>query len=209
MNILRIICEEYQKFNQSLGLNELQDDWYDDEESIADKMYAQRFGMQNTKPTTAPLLTQGEYLGTFVKDSYPDTPIPVYKNPESLSGFQASVRAIVKNNGDLYITSDNKAYHEELLVFLAEKNIVKVNSNNLYYIPDSAPLDFIAVQRQGLTNRFEPSSLYDNILPIEQLDALANANEKLPYQFTVGDIEVMKNHYQEIYPYYYYLTKKK
>ena len=197
-----IIREEIQKFyNENINDN----DWYDDEDSIADRMYA-KIGIQKQEKQSQepPTTEKGKYVGSLYKDTYPDIPMAIYLNPKNLNEFEPSVRAVLMQNGDIYVSVNKKVYHEEMLVFLQEKNIVPVNSQNLYYIKNSMPEEFIAVQRKGRSDVFEPSELLTNYLPEHFLDILSLGNEKHSYQFVVNDVEVMKGYYNRINSNTYY-----
>ncbi len=202
MNILRIICEEYQRLYENINSN----DWYvDDDESIADKMYA-KFGISANQQQSQepPSTTKGKYIGSFYRESYPGIPMAVYLNPKNLSEFNPSVRAVLMQNGDLYVCANNKGYHEDILILLAKLNIVPINSQNVYYIKDHMPKEFIAIRRIGRSDTFEPSEILDFIQPEHFLNILSLGNEKQPYQFVINGVEVMKGYYDRIYPMHKY-----
>lgn len=170
-SILQIIKEEIQSF-----INELWDDW-DTEPSIADKIYAKR-GITTQQPQEK---INAELIGYVDKQwKNPINPIPVYKNPKNLIGFQPNTRAILLSSGDLYVAQSYNALHDNMLDLLADKKIVQLASK--YNYDKNYPEEFIAVVRASDTTTFGESSAYD-YFPQHYVEIFDVANQKQPYIF--------------------------
>ena len=168
-SITRIIKEELQK------LFEMWDDW-DNEPSIADKIYAKKGIIPQEKTRiNADLIGYVDKLW-----DKPINPIPVYKNPKNLIGFQPNTRAIVLDTGDLYVAESYNALHDNILDLLASKNIIPLASK--YNYNSNYPEEFIAVVRVSDTTTFGESSAYD-VFPPHYYQIFDIANQKQPYIF--------------------------
>jgi len=171
-SILQIIKEELINL-----IKENWDDW-ENEPSIADKIYAKR-GITNTTNTNTEI--NAELVGYVNKQwDKPIDPIPVYKNPKNLIGFLANTRAILLNTGDLYVAQSYNALHDNILDLLANKNILPLASK--YNYSTNYPEEFIAVVRVSDTTTFGESSAYDYFPPYYE-EIFNIANEKQPYIF--------------------------
>ncbi|MCK9416727.1 hypothetical protein M0Q97_08740 [Candidatus Dojkabacteria bacterium] len=170
-SIIQIINEVVQKF-----INEFSDDW-ENEPSIADKIYAKR-GITTQQSQDR---INAELIGYVDKQwNKPINPIPVYKNPKNLIGFLPNTRAVLLNNGDLYVAQSYNALHDNILDLLANKNIIPIASKFNY--DKNYPENFIAVVRASDTTTFGESSAYD-YFPEHYIEIFDAANQKQPYIF--------------------------
>jgi len=109
-----------------------------------------------------------------------DVPIPLYKNPENLTGFDSNARGILSNNGDLFLAQKSSVSHDDILKTLYEKNLVSRGAAFNY--STELPEDFVAVQRAGGSNGFGQSSAYDEF-PVYYEQIFDEANAKQPFKF--------------------------
>ena len=174
MNIYEIIEEEIQKL-----IKEQQ--WDDGEESLADKMYANRFGLNQVKQTQpqedTECLNGGEYFGDVPVDGKLQKMV---KNPKHLRGYFPGIRGVLVNTGDFYlVTSTNNIGHIEIINYLAKKGIVPdyaYNYNTKY------PQEFVAVVRNGSENSFSQSTAYEEF-PDYYKQMFELGNYEFSYQF--------------------------
>jgi len=173
------------KINQKKIINEeirllfeIYNTWDNDEPSIADKLYS-KIGISPSEPKKINI--DAELIG-FVDKLWdkPIEPIPIYKNPKNLVGFNSNTRGILLNNGDLYLGQSPKALHENMLELLAKKNIIPFTSIKDYNY--NYPNEFIAVVRIENTNNFGESTAY-YFFPKHYLQIFNIANKKQPYIF--------------------------
>jgi hypothetical protein len=172
MRLLQIIKEEISNYYS---------DWQmGNEPSIADKIYTKSQGIETEKPETNKI--NAELIG-YVKEQNNrplPKPIPIYKNPKTLTGFSHDTRGILLNNGDLYLAQNYNALHENTLELLAEHKIVTYVS--IYNYAQNYPRNFIAVVRAGSENIFGQSTAYDEF-PDYYKDIFNLANQKQPFEF--------------------------
>ena len=160
-------------------LKEELEDWFDDEEGLADKMYASRFGINTQQPQQSKpkLESQGELVGYL--ESNPD--YPIYRNPETLDGFDDNCRGVIFANGNLYLCTNYEIYHRRLFDFLQVKDLENVDPKFYYLFPDR----YVAVARINRTNTFVPSESYkDESYPyiVETFSKYRNPNIKFQPQ---------------------------
>ncbi len=146
MDILKIIREEFQRVYEN-------DDWYNDEESLADKMLNQRFGISTQEKQQTFDNQQGKFVGYVGGDKSQ----PIYLNPKSLEGFDDKCRGAIFANGDLYLSKSSEVYHYRLFLALEQRNII-ANGEAVHY--SNFPDKYIAVARKGNSNVFIPSENY-------------------------------------------------
>jgi len=169
--LLQIIKEEIQSFYS---------DWsMDNEPSIADKFYEKRLGIN--QPIQQEELN-AELIGFVNKQGniLIKTPIPVYKNPTTLTGFLNDTRGILLSNGDFYLAQSYNALHENMLELLAQHGIIPLTSIHGY--AQNFPKEFVAVMRAGNSNTFGQSSAYD-YFPEHYIEIFKVGNEKQPFEF--------------------------
>lgn len=86
----------------------------------------------------------GRVLSPFNKKDIKES-VRIFKNPKTLENFDRNVRAILVNNGDLYIQETMKFIkHEEIIDFLRQKHILNKD--------DKLPKEFIPLERDGRSN---------------------------------------------------------
>jgi hypothetical protein len=173
--ILQIIREEIADYGGYTP------DWANNEPSIADKYYEKMITTPSAPPAED-FEIDAEKFGYVTKmfDKELPKPVPVFKNPKNLNGFDAYARGILLSNGDFYLGKNDKAMHENILEILSEKGIVPKNKTYQYF--REYPIEFIAVQRASTANKFVPSSAYD-YTPDYYEKTFYMANEKYPYEF--------------------------
>ena len=154
MDIIKIIREEYQRLYEN-------NDWYNDEESLADKILNQKYGIstQGNKKEFDNRETSGKFIGNVNGD------IPIYLNPKSLEGFDEYCRGVIMANGDLYMSKSFNTNHKYIFRLLSSKGILPVDYLNKYW---KTPEKFIAIERIKNTNNFVPSIAYED----DQLDVV-------------------------------------
>lgn len=181
MNLHKIISEELQKFNEAYG-----EEWYDDDDdqSLADKIYANRFGInaQNNSEPIEQSDSKGKLIGFVIEQAYRklSEPVPVYLNPTSLSEFSEGTRGILMADGDFYLALNYNALHYNILMLLADKGIVSHNAPIQY--DSNLPEEFVAVERKNKTNTFEQSSTYHSF-PDYYGKIFDMSNNKHQYKF--------------------------
>ncbi len=129
--------------------------------------------------------TKGEFVGKLTTswNRKLDKPIAVYKNPESLAGFDTAVSAVlVAKSLDLYVAEKKEGMHQDLVLLLAEKGIIPQSSLHIdrggtpkyfeYY-----PSEFMAMYRIGNSSIFAQGAMYD-AYPPQYEDMIKKANEK-------------------------------
>jgi hypothetical protein len=168
-------------------INEEISNWFKDDDQSSLDAYSNKF-LSTTAPPKAPSTApsqpkvDGELIG-YVDKQWKEKlkePIPVYKNPRSLTGINVAARGVLLNNSDLYLAPLPNAMHDNILDMLSEKGIVPYAKTYEYftYFPD----EFIAVQRVGNTNIFTQSSAYEKF-PEYYEEIFRIANNKHPFQF--------------------------
>lgn len=173
--IIQIIKEEISGFYNDWDMN--------DEPSIADRYYEKKLGI-----TTLPKgKIDAEKVGyvTTMWGKKIDTPIPVYKNPKSLDGFEKYCRGVLLNNGDLYLANSDKTMHDDLLKMLAEKGLIPLGKT--YNYSTEYPEEFVAVEK-NFDNSFTQSTAY-NDFPIYYAQMFDDANRKHPYKFAKVQVD--------------------
>jgi hypothetical protein len=166
-SILQIIKEEISNYYS---------DW---QPSIADKYYEKQLGITTKNPQEVKI--DAELIGYIDKQwKNPITPIPVYKNPKNLNGFESNTRGVILNNGDFYLAISRNAMHDNMLDLLTEKGIIPYQSKFDY--STKYPEQFVAVQRASNTITFAQSMAYDNF-PLYYEEIFDIANKKQPYHF--------------------------
>jgi len=172
LSIIKIIKEEIENYFS---------DWQaSDTSSIADKYYNKYF-LTDTTPYNEKV--DAEVAGYVSKDwsGRPlENPIPIYKNPKSLTGIDRHTRGIVVKNGDFYIAKDYRAAHNRIIEKLADLGIIPQGYENDYMY--DYPSDFVAVQRFEDTDRFAQSDAY-RMFPEYYTQIFAKANTMHPYKF--------------------------
>jgi hypothetical protein len=183
-NLIKIITEV---------LQEVHDEYFeDDDTSIADKMYAQRFGITNQEPKQQQSLSDnpqnGKLIGYVNNSAYRklDYPAPVFLNPKSLTDFMPNCRGAIMNDGNIYVATDNKVLHYNLLILLAEKNILP-DGMCIKYDVEPYPTNFICVERINNTNNFEQSPVYKN-MSNEFMQIFDRAEYQQPFGFKIHQI---------------------
>ena len=170
MNIIKIISEELKKFFKEN---------YDSEQGSILGTYFDK--KHFTKKIEKPEETlSGEFVGdVFPESHYRENLVliksNVYKNPQTLVGFDPDCRGILVENGDLYVVDNSEVYHVQIIRFLERNNIISKGLELTYY--RYYPEDIICLQRHGSTNVFQLSVLYDKI-PKYYINTINNYNSK-------------------------------
>jgi hypothetical protein len=180
--LLQIIREEVQN-------------WFNDDDQSNLNAYSDKYMSTNAPPAAvAPTQTQqpkldGELVGYVTKEWTRDlkVPIPIFKNPRSLTGAEAGARGVLMANGDFYLTPKANAMHDNILSALGEKGIIPYGKSVEYY--QYYPDEFVAVQRIGNTNVFGQSSAYDKF-PEYYQEIFKIGEQKQPYKFRAIPIDV-------------------
>lgn len=170
-NLLKLINEEVQN-------------WFNDEPSIADKYYQNNYGLNNQNNSNVDNNNiSGELIGYLDKawSSKLHKPIPVYKNPKNLRGFENYVKGILVENGDIYISLTNEGLHFNIIELLGKKNIIP-NSSVVHNYGQQMPEQYITIIRKG--NGFTQSTAYDEF-PYYYEAMFDLANQTQPYRFTI------------------------
>jgi hypothetical protein len=85
----------------------------------------------------------------------------ILKNPRSLDGFPEGARAVITEDGDLYVINDMATViHEDILQVLKQKEIIKGNSTGWEDIRETPNIDFITVQRIWGKDKFAIGESY-------------------------------------------------
>jgi hypothetical protein len=173
--LLRIINEEISNYTGYTP------DWMSTDPSVADKYYEKIITTPNIPPA-ADNEIDAEKIGYITKrwDSQLDTPVPIFKNPKNLRGFEPYARGVLLNNGDFYLAKSDNAVHMNFLDFLSEKGILSADAVFQYY--RNYPKEFIAVQRASSENKFTPSTAYDEF-PDYYVQMFEMATRKHPFDF--------------------------
>jgi hypothetical protein len=77
-----------------------------------------------------------------------DAIIVLYKNPKSFKDIDVSARGVIDKDGNLYISHDDTLIHDDILMFLHQKNILIYNPNWF----NELPTDYVTIQRYFMTN---------------------------------------------------------
>jgi hypothetical protein len=164
---------------------ELEDFWSDwqSEPSMADKYYEKLTGTaaQIQKSPDEPQIT-GERVG-FVTTQWGkpiEKPIPLYKNPTTLNGFENFARGVLLADGNIYLATSGNALHDDILKVLGELGVVPYGKT--YNYATAMPEEFVAVQRVGNTTKFAQSSAYDEF-PEYYQEIFNNGNKTHSYKF--------------------------
>jgi hypothetical protein len=172
--LLQIIKEEVQS-------------WFKDYDQSSLDAYSDKYLNTNAPPPKVAPQQQkpqldGQLIGYVTKEwsrTIP-VPIPIFKNPKTLTGAEAGARGVLLANGDFYLTPSAKAYHDNILDVLGEKGIIPVATAYHYY--EHLPEEFVAVQRVFNTNTFSQSAAYDEF-PEYYTQIFAIGNQKQPFDF--------------------------
>jgi hypothetical protein len=155
------------------------ENWFDDEPSMADKYY-QKQGISTQKPQAEPQQVSGEVIGYLDKawSQKLDKPIPVYKNPSTLAGFDNYTRAVLVQNGDVYVSLTENGLHLNLIQLLGHLGIIPQSAVVSNY-GQQLPEEFITLIRTANMNQFVQSTAYDEF-PIYYQVMFDEANKKHP-----------------------------
>lgn len=183
--LLQIIREEIENYYS---------DWSSyDEPRASDRLFGQLTGqVQQPKAPTEEKPT-GQFIG-YVTKAYTKPlaqPVPVYKNPTSLTGIGTEARGVLTANGDFYLATSYNAMHDNLLEMLAEKGIIP--EAKAYHYWERYPEEFVAVQRAFRTNVFSQSTAYDEF-PIYYQQMFDEATKAHPFKF----VELRGNNDEEL-----------
>jgi hypothetical protein len=145
--ISQIIKEEIYKLNQ---------------EGVADK-YGEKFGLTNPDDEMNRIAMSGikndASMGKFIGKTE-NSGANVFQNPKSLNNFDANVRAVSDEKGDLYVLQNNSDdYHTDIALLLLNKNLFNVGNPNEVYMGN-----YITFHRIGSTNKFGVSVSYKSYL---------------------------------------------
>lgn len=164
-------------------INEEISNWFKDDDQSTLDAYSNKFLSAAKTPAAPPQVkVDGELIG-YVDKQWKEklpAPIPVYKNPRSLTGINVAARGVLLNNSDFYLAPLPNAMHDNILDMLSEKGIVPYGKIYEYY--NYYPDEFIAVQRVGSSKFFAQSSAYDKF-PEYYEEIFRIANNKHPFQF--------------------------
>jgi hypothetical protein len=169
-NIIRIIKEEL-------------DRWFDDEPTLLDRYYEKKFGVSKPQVQPQPEQIDGELVGYLDKswEQKLDIPIPVYKNPKTLKGFETSARGVLLANGDFFLGKTSNAMHWNILQLLVKLGYI-ANDVSIASYGTTEPEEFITVIRVYNSNYFSQSEAYDEF-PIYYQIMFDEANKKHSYKF--------------------------
>jgi len=169
-SLLQIIREEIQGFYSDWEMN--------DEPSIADKYYQNR-GIETNRQS--PVEVSGELIGYIDKawSTSLKEPVAVYKNPKNLNGYENYTKAILVQNGDIYVGQNGNALHLNILWLLGSEGIIPQSAISNNY-GQRLPEEFITVVRTGGENQFVQSTAYDEF-PIYYEVMFDEANKKHPH----------------------------
>ena len=120
-----------------------------------EKQYQKHIG--DLKQLRKPIQTPKYERGQKVKDKMGNTTfdyIPVYVNPDSLGAMDSDVRAILLDNGNLYV-AEKQVEHTQIVMALIKNRIVDLMTPQ---DADKYPEKFINLIRRGNTNVLELSS---------------------------------------------------
>jgi len=170
-SLLQIIREEIQGFYSDWEMN--------DEPSIADKYYKRNLGISTNNPT--PEEVSGELIGYLDKawSTKLNEPVAVYKNPKNLRGYEEYTKAILIQNGDIYVAQKENGLHLNILELLVKEGIIPQSAYVANY-GQRLPEEFITIIRSGNANQFVQSTAYDEF-PIYYEVMFDEANKKHPY----------------------------
>jgi hypothetical protein len=160
------------------------ENWFDDDQpSMADKYYQQNLGI---KPEVKPQAqaeqpkVSGQLIGYLDKQWSQPLPqkVPVYKNPDTLTGFEPYVRGILTHNGDIYVALTEKGLHLNLIQLLGQLGILPQSAISNNY-GQQLPEEFITLIRTANMNQFVQSTAYDEF-PLYYQVMFDEANKKHP-----------------------------
>lgn len=172
-NIIKIIKEEVER-------------WFDDEPSLLDKYYEKKFGItkpqqkQEYNPNDTSKGTLVGYLDKVWSEKLKN-PIPVYKNPKDLSGFDVNARGVLLENGDFFLGKTQESMRWNILQLLVKLGYLS-SSTSIASYGNKLPEEFITVIRLGNSNYFSQSGAYDEF-PIYYEAMFDDANKKHTYKF--------------------------
>jgi hypothetical protein len=162
-------------------------DWAVDEPSVSDKYYEKQFGIDPNNPNEKLQDIDAEVIGFVDRGLLKkrnEAPIGVYKNPKTLDGFGEVARGILLNNTDFYLARTYLASHEMILELMAKKGIIPHDSQ--FFYDNKLPKEFVAVQRQGVTNTFVESDAYhmtNKPFPDYYLEIFRKGSIRQPFRF--------------------------
>jgi hypothetical protein len=165
-------------------INEVVNNWFDDEPSIADKYYEKNLNITTKKPIDKEIDYSGELIGYLYyqwSDKLPQ-PVPIIKNPTSLINFDSNCRGILTHEGDVYMSTSIEGFHDNILKLLYDKKILNTNYESTDYYKNY-PEEFIAVSRVGTTNNIQIHDIYnfynyDENVPLFYQELMDYANTK-------------------------------
>ena len=108
------------------------ENWFNGDDQSALNAYSDKFLSTNAPPAAVAPAQQtqqpkldGELVGYVTKEwtRQLQVPIPIFKNPKSLTGAEAGARGVLLNNGDFYLTPKANAMHDNILATLGKKSI--------------------------------------------------------------------------------------
>lgn len=181
MDILTIIREEIQKFNEGVGDKYAEDKWGipDEERQFSTKGVPDA----NMGERVAEMWATN-YRGETSQYGY------IYKNPPSLSGFDADVRAIAMENGDLYVAQQDGDFIHTDIELALEKAGSGVGS------------DYYEFHRVGNKNEFGASDTLIHKIQDYNVDAQGVVDElnarHLQFEFSTTYYEYLRNSVNEI-----------
>ena len=171
------------------------ENWFNGDDQSNLNAYSDKFMSTNAPPAAVAPAQQaqqpkldGELVGYVTKEwsRQLQIPIPIFKNPRSLTGAEAGARGVLMANGDFYLTAKANAMHDNILAALGEKGIIPIAKAYEYY--KNLPEEFVAVLRIGNMNVFGQSSAYDQFP--EYYQEIFNVGEqKQPYKFRAIPID--------------------
>jgi hypothetical protein len=171
-------------------INEELKNWFDDEPSIADKYYEKNLNITK-KPINKETDYSGELIG-YVNHQWHEElpqPIPIIKNPTSLTNFDNNCRGVLTQDGNLYMSTSIEGFHDNILKLLYEKGLIYPNfAFSMYY--KTCPEEFIAVSRINNTNTIQIHNIYDFYdddeikVPLYYQELMEYANNKSNLTFT-------------------------
>jgi hypothetical protein len=165
------------------------ENWFNDDDQSNLNAYSDKFMSTNAPPTAVASAQQaqqpkldGELVGYVTKEwtRQLQIPIPIFKNPKSLTGAEAGARGVLMANGDFYLTPKANAMHDNILATLGEKGIIPIAKAYEYY--KNLPEEFVAVQRIGNMNVFGQSGAYFQF-PEYYQEIFKIGEQKQPYRF--------------------------
>jgi len=167
-------------------INEEVQQWFDDEPSLADRIYQNRGIIASPPRPQVQGDVSGELFGyltkTWAGGRY-NEPVPIYKNPRNLRGYDPIVRGVLVSNGDVYISKFGDGLHYDIIHLLAKEGVIPMSAVVPNYT-QTMPEEYITIIRMG-SNRFTQSDGYYDFPPYyEEMFEVANSSQ--PFQFVVS-----------------------